>query len=110
MSVLKKDAGAFHFVPVVDGTVGVADEVSARVVCEAAEGPVVDAVDGGEMEGSAIVPVVNDDVESAAAEPYDRIFEVLRFAHGQLRNGGIDRRPLYRVGSEDAGLADPDAA
>ena len=70
----------------------------------------MDAVDRGEMEGFAIVPVVNGDVEETAAEPYSRIFEVFRFAHGQLRNTGIDRRSLYRVGAEDSGLADPYAA
>ena len=62
------------------------------------------------MERLAIVPVVNGDVEETATEPYSRIFEILRFTHSQLRNGGIDLRYLYRVGSEDAGLADPDAA
>ena len=47
VTVLEKDAGAFHLVPVVDGTVGVADEVSAGIIGEAAEDPVVYAVDGG---------------------------------------------------------------
>ena len=32
------------------------------------------------MESFAIVPIVNDDVEKATAEPYSRIFEILRFA------------------------------
>src|SRR5215472_2323549 len=108
--VLQQNAGAFHLVPMVDATVGVADEVSAGIVGKAAECPVVDAVDGGEMESFPIVPVVHCDVEEAAAEPYSRIFEVLRFADAQLRNGGVDRRPLHRVGSEDTGLTNPDAA
>jgi hypothetical protein len=47
VSILKKHARAFHLVPVVDGTVSVANEVSAGVVSEAAEGPVANAVDGG---------------------------------------------------------------
>ena len=40
VAVFEEDGGAFDFVPVVDGAVGVAEEVGGGVIGEAAEGPV----------------------------------------------------------------------
>jgi hypothetical protein len=110
VSFFEQDAGALHLVPVVDGAVGVADEVFGGVVGEAAEGPVVDAVGGGEMEGFAVVPVIDEDVKEAAAEPDDGVFKILGLADGQLGDGGVDGWAFDGVGAEDAGFADPDAA
>ena len=110
MSFLQQDTGTFHLVPVIDGAVAIADEVPGWVVGETTEYPMVDAVHRGEMEGFAVIPVIDENVIKAAAEPDCGIFQVLRLAHCKLRDGCVDRWSLDSIGAENAGLADPDAA
>ena len=47
VAVFEKHAGTFDVVPVIDGSVGVAEEVGGGVAGEPAVGPVVDAIWGG---------------------------------------------------------------
>ena len=97
-----------EFVPMVHGAVGVADEILRRVVGEAAEFPIVDPIDRGQVIRFALVPVIDDDVVKAAAEPDDRILERVQFHLRQARQIRINAGPLHRVRPEDAALADHD--
>ena len=108
--LLQQDTGTLHLVPVVYGAVGIADEVLGWVVGETTEYPMVDAVLGGEMEGFAIIPVIDENVVKAAAKPDCRIFQILRLTNCKLWDGCVNRGSFDGIGAENAGLADPDAA
>ena len=74
--VLDEDARPLHLVPVVDGAVGVAEDLLrvSRIVGQSLVGPVVDAVGRGQVIADAIARIVVEHVVLPTAEPDHRIF------------------------------------
>ena len=90
--VLDEDARPLHLEPVVDGAVGVAEDLLrvSRIVGQSLVGPVMDAVGRGEVIADAIARIVVEDVVLPAAEPDHRIL-----GDGV---GGLDGRRPHRIG------------
>ena len=77
MAVFEEDAGPFHFVPMVDGSIRIAHTISRRIIGQSPQGPVPNAIGGGQVVGFAGAPTVDDDVVETAAEPDHRVFQII---------------------------------